>query len=265
MRHDTPEVMLDGYKGHEDVPNNVTHVRFHPSVVTFRNQAFYNCSWLREVILNDGLIEIGDCAFYGCESLESITIPSTVEEIDQQAFISCNSLREVVLSDGLKKIGQFAFQSCTSLQSIAIPSSVTEIEKYAFINCNSLKEVVVSEGLLKKIRSSVFQTCMSLQRITIPATVDKIEQFAFMNCSTLREVVLCEHLPKISKDAFIGCTVKRLIRHYEIKEATTLFELALWKAGFDQKDISSPADRSACRIEVPGPVKDTILQYLGRW
>ena len=241
-----------------------------------------------------------------------------------------------MLSDGLKKIGQFAFQSCTSLQSIAIPSSVTEIEKYAFINCNSLREVVVSEGLLKKIRSSVFQTCMSLQRITIPATVDKIEQFAFMNCSTLREVVLCEHLPKISKDAFIGCTslrrfsflslstrlnnviqsgqkgieakmddipavewrggefiipsirqeienqwrivetfvevdeeklttVKRLIRHYEIKEATTLFELALWKAGFDQKDISSPADRSACRIEVPGPVKDTILQYLGRW
>ena len=50
MRHDTPEVMLDGYKGHEDVPNNVTHVRFHPSVVTFRNQAFYNCSWLREVV-----------------------------------------------------------------------------------------------------------------------------------------------------------------------------------------------------------------------
>jgi len=53
-----------------------------------------------------------------------------------------------------------------------------------------------------------------------------------------------------------------LIVYYEMKEATTLFELALWKARIDQTDMSNPADRTASRIEVPGPVKDTILQYL---
>ena len=52
------------------------------------------------------------------------------------------------------------------------------------------------------------------------------------------------------------------IRHYEIKEATTLFELALWKANIDQVDDTNPANREACRIEVPGPVRVTILQYL---
>ena len=46
-----------------------------------------------------------------------------------------------------------------------------------------------------------------------------------------------------------------------MKEATTLFELALWKTRIDQAgDVNG--NRNAHRIEVPGPVKDTILQYL---
>ena len=46
-----------------------------------------------------------------------------------------------------------------------------------------------------------------------------------------------------------------------MKEATTLFELALWKARIDQADDAN-GNRNAHRIEVPGPVKDAILQYL---
>ena len=46
-----------------------------------------------------------------------------------------------------------------------------------------------------------------------------------------------------------------------MKEATTLFELALWKEKINQAE-GIPINRNACRIEVPGPVKDTILLYL---
>lgn len=55
--------------------------------------------------------------------------------------------------------------------------------------------------------------------------------------------------------------VERLISYYEVKEAATLFELALWKAKI-KTEISSPADRGAYRVDVPGPVKEAILQYL---
>ena len=55
--------------------------------------------------------------------------------------------------------------------------------------------------------------------------------------------------------------IVRLIKYYEIKEATTLFELALWKANIDQAEGAS-INRGVCRIDVPGPVKDTILQHL---
>lgn len=58
--------------------------------------------------------------------------------------------------------------------------------------------------------------------------------------------------------------ISKVIAYYEMKEGLTLFELALWKAKIEQAGGTSPAaaNRSACRIEVPGPVKDTILQYL---
>ena len=48
-------------------------------------------------------------------------------------------------------------------------------------------------------------------------------------------------------------TIVRLIVCHEIKDATTLFELALWKYKMDQEDGNNPIDRNACRIDVPGP------------
>ncbi len=45
-----------------------------------------------------------------------------------------------------------------------------------------------------------------------------------------------------------------------MKEATTLFELALWKSKIGHQSTND-YDRSACRVEVPGPVKDLILKY----
>jgi len=56
--------------------------------------------------------------------------------------------------------------------------------------------------------------------------------------------------------------ISKSIANYEMKEGLTLFELALWKTKIEQENGNSPANWSACRIEVPGPVKATILQYL---
>ena len=48
-----------------------------------------------------------------------------------------------------------------------------------------------------------------------------------------------------------------------MKEATTIFELALWKARIDQlEDGIHVSDRNGYRVEVPGPVQNTIMQYL---
>lgn len=60
-----------------------------------------------------------------------------------------------------------------------------------------------------------------------------------------------------------------LIAYYEIKEATTLFELALWKSKIDQAEGDS-TDRGAFRVEVHFAIPtaggrnwDTIMQCPG--
>jgi len=55
------------------------------------------------------------------------------------------------------------------------------------------------------------------------------------------------------------------IRYYEVKEATMLVELALWKNMISHADEEVyPINRDACRVELPGPAKELILKYAYR-
>ena len=61
--------------------------------------AFYGCSNLSEVILEEGLVEIKDSAFSYCKSLTSIEIPVSVIYITSTLFIGCDALESVVFLD----------------------------------------------------------------------------------------------------------------------------------------------------------------------
>ena len=90
-----------------------------PSTVTkISYSAFSSCTNLRDVVLNNGLKEIGSNAFHSCSSLQFINIPSTVKTITPRAFEDCSNLQEVVLNEGLETIEEFAFEGCESLTSI---------------------------------------------------------------------------------------------------------------------------------------------------
>ena len=85
------------------------------------------------VVLEPGVIGIGDSAFYGYSSLTSVTMP-----------------------EGVTSIGDYAFQDCSSLTSVTLPASVTSIGSYAFRNCTALKDIYYggSSGALKRMCSS---------------------------------------------------------------------------------------------------------------
>jgi hypothetical protein len=55
--------------------------------------------------------------------------------------------------------------------------------------------------------------------------------------------------------------IERRVSHYEMKEATTIYELALWK-GYLNQAKSEVTNRYDFRAEVPEEVKDSILEYL---
>ena len=252
-----------------------------PSTVTEIGEwAFSCCSNLREVVFNDGLQTIGHSAFYNCTSLSSITLPSTVTEICNYAFHYCCNLRELVLNEGLQKIGWNAFWYCTSLPSITIPSTVTEIGDRAFGGC-FLSEVIF-HGVPREIGKDAFSNCTSLERFTFPTISSRLDTLIQTGhweeieneVNEVRGVV-----ERTGGELFVSTetmdggrnwirvrgdldNIVRVISYFELKEGTSIFELALWKFKLDQVDKANPIPRKKCRIDVPGPVKDIILQYL---
>ena len=86
-----------------------------------------------EIKFADGVTEIQQGAFQGCNQITSVTIPNTITKLPKDAFALCTKLNKATLPETLTEIGQWAFQY-TALTDITIPESVTVIDKQAFEN-----------------------------------------------------------------------------------------------------------------------------------
>ncbi|MBQ6907258.1 MAG: leucine-rich repeat protein, partial [Clostridia bacterium] len=99
------------------------------------------CGKSGNYIIPSSVKEIGECAFYSCERLTSITIPEGVTSIGCEAFSYCTSLKTINIPVGMEYIESATFAGCFDLQSITIPDSVFYIYEHAFSDCESLSEV----------------------------------------------------------------------------------------------------------------------------
>jgi len=149
--------------------------------------AFYNCSGLTEIILTDGVTDIGDYAFYCCSGITSIKIPNSVASIGNLAFKYCTNLQQVTFSGNVESIGEAAFSACSALKSVVIPDGVTVIKYNAFSSCTSLESVTLGSNLTT-IEYYAFSSCSALTSITIPSSVTSIGDGAFQSCSKLGAV-----------------------------------------------------------------------------
>lgn len=51
---------------------------------------------IKDLVIPDGVTTISSFAFYGCESLEFVSLPSSLTSIGTEAFTGCNSLAKIV-------------------------------------------------------------------------------------------------------------------------------------------------------------------------
>jgi hypothetical protein len=89
-------------------------------------------------IFDEGVTEIPDGCFQGCDELTNVTLPSTLLRIGQLAFVECHNLTEIVFPGRTTLIGQQAFAGCSSLASVKFPSTMNSIGAYAFAGCSKL-------------------------------------------------------------------------------------------------------------------------------
>lgn len=187
--------VIVGYTG-----KSVPHKVIIPSVITdakrdvtgIGDEAFYQLSTIKEIVLPDTVTYIGKFAFAGCTALESIVIPESVEYIDENAFYGCTSLKSVTFKGtAVKSIGDFAFLGCTALETVALPEGLLEIGDYTFGNCSALKNVK-TPSTLEKIGTLTFYGCEALNvdgGLTLSASIKEIGEFAFSSINKSNIVV----------------------------------------------------------------------------
>lgn len=185
---------------------------------------FRNCVALESVELPDfdSFQYISQYMFYNT-GLKSITLPKSLQFIDNYAFQNCYDLAEVNLpADGqLEAIGTYTFvEAC--FETIKIPASVKTIGNYAFLSNTNLKEVTFlkdSEGntnltelgsnLFGYTSSTLYTPCTALESIVIPKSVTKIGGSAFTGCASLKSVIFEEGcaITDIGANTFLGTAI----------------------------------------------------------
>lgn len=179
-----------------------------------------------------GLLTIGDRAFYGCPSLTTVTIPATVTSIGTQAFSDCPALtalnvtagnRCYISNDGVlyKYLGYTTgttsdYNTYTLIQypsgklsaaysaPAAIANRLNAIEQGAFAGAQTLTSITLPESV-SVIGMEAFRNCSALTTVTIPDRVTSLPTRAFSGCSALTTVNLPETLTTIGDGAFQNC------------------------------------------------------------
>ena len=80
----------------------------------------------------NGVVEIGDYAFFENQNIDKIVFSNTVQIIGKEAFYACYFLKECELSSNLKLIKNASFSCTSDLERITLPKSLEKIGSGAF-------------------------------------------------------------------------------------------------------------------------------------
>ena len=78
---------------------------------------------------------------------QEIIVPEGIREIGKRAFSEVKNIRHIRLPDSLERIGDYAFSECRTLMEIVIPAGVRHIGRGAFYRCRSVREAKLPEAL----------------------------------------------------------------------------------------------------------------------
>ena len=216
------------------------------SIKTIPDYSFYYCTNLKEVVLNKGLITIGEHAFEGCK-LTHLNIPSTCTTIGRSAFDNNKELYHVFIPKSVVNMGSYAFDVLNSSAYICIeheatPSSWNSNWSSYTVYINSVK-IVEGEDYTYVVKSTygdlsvvilrLSEATSKLQSFTFPDDIEgitdirvaqslfyankyirnvnfnkvtRIASNAFYNCSNLQEVTFSNALTFIGSSAFRFCS-----------------------------------------------------------
>ena len=225
--------------------------------------------------------------FRGCSSLREITIPASVQSIDNFAFYQCNNLENINVHEDNRYFyseeGVLFDRRGSTLKcfpggksgSYSMPQGILNIGYGAFFNCAKLTDLTLSE-CITSIDDNTFEGCSSLVEVTIPGNVQNISPLAFSGCPNLSSIILgADNAAYTFKDgSLFSSDQTSLVRHfstsgdsYSIPEGVRSIGKAAFQGCDSLKEIVIPdtvtniADQafegcsSLTKVVLPGSIK----------
>lgn len=159
---------------------------------------------INEVIVGEGITDIGSGAFFGLSDLKTVSLPQTLASIGDMAFYCCSGLEAIEIPNKVIYIGEKAFALCPCIISVKIPDSVSSIGESAFEGCSLLGSVTLGKGL-ESIGNSAFALCRLQESIDIPDGAVSIGSGAFSFSESLKTVTIPDSVTAIGDGAFELC------------------------------------------------------------
>jgi len=179
---------------------------------------------------------IGKSGFRYCD-FETITLPSTIQEIQTEAFYCCMNLTEIVLPYALTAIAPSTFMDCRSLTKVAystptydgndpvldefgdpvceetnVNESITVIGDHAFTSCVKLKAFDCPRpsgaNATLTIEDSAFQNCKAMMSFFFPNQSNltiSVGKYAFADCAALTVCYFTDNIASFGEHAFAKC------------------------------------------------------------
>ena len=169
------------------------------------------------------LRRIGDCAFYGCSSIEWVQMAtSSLQQIGKYAFKGCNLLTTIKLPENVYSCSAYFVDGCTKLGYISVDSKNTNYTSYNGIlydkgltylyRCPegyTYRKVLDSNSLpptLKKVGNYAFEYCKYVEEIYFPYGLTSFGIGTFRYCSGLTTLQLPSSHTGWGEGSFVGAT-----------------------------------------------------------
>ena len=192
-------------------------------------QAFLNNYNLTTVTsANNQLNFLGNAVFYGCRSLQGITLPASLRVMEGTTFYLCTGLQSLTIPAGVEDVGPGITVGTSALNEIQIdPANTNYTVSEGWLYSSDLKRLVAVPGAvtgtltvpahvttvgqqagrrlaitelmsqpgLKTLEFAAFMQCTQLAKVTLSNTVTTIEGNVFANCPVITEVYSLNHVP----------------------------------------------------------------------
>ena len=201
-----PECMTEINRRLFDRNQKITSVEIPGTVKKIGDRAFADCSALEEVILHEGIEEIGGNVFSGTR-IRHLICPDSIRKIRGWAFFRLELDAPVT---NASKTMLIYWPPNLITASCSVPQGIEVICTQAFSDAPDLKELNLPDSL-RRIESRAFIHC-GFREITIPASVCFIASDAFLDCQQLETVSILNPAAEVIPGAFAGCRALKEIR-----------------------------------------------------